>query len=400
MFTACNFDQEHAVGNNDLNPSPEQVQERAPAGDNPNQSTLNDLMNAAANFLNNPGNQGLQVELFNTFNQFDERIDIAEDNIEDMSLEISNMNERIGLITGEQIASFQAEVDTSISSLENQINGHEEAIRSTRGQIAAVESSFGVLQEQVNGQLANQNELLVSRITAVQNESSSLLQESVESMSNEVSQRLDENHVQMENLSESVESQIAESQNTLSELSEQVTRLKVIRNYRGSFTENQTCGSISAKQFFMNSSGIVKDFTLNIDGSGISGNFNLPNNSILNSSENENWIVEIKFYKGENLLHSEQAFYSEISRGGFSIADLDLNINAGDVLTVTAQLDIGRVTSHDYFREGYPRIYVQNNQTDEKWEHCVVDLEEEYPRPKYTRKNLVLSFDMESNQPN
>ena len=53
------------------------------------------------------------------------------------------MNERIGLITGEQIASFQAEVDTSISSLENQINGHEEAIRSTRGQIAAVESSFG-----------------------------------------------------------------------------------------------------------------------------------------------------------------------------------------------------------------------------------------------------------------
>ena len=50
MFTACNFDQEHAVGNNDLNPSPEQVQERAPAGDNPNQSTLNDLINAAANF--------------------------------------------------------------------------------------------------------------------------------------------------------------------------------------------------------------------------------------------------------------------------------------------------------------------------------------------------------------
>ena len=79
---------------------------------------------------------------------------------------------------------------------------------------------------------------------------------------------------------------------------------------------------------------------------------------------------------------------------------VESDINPGDVVTITAQLDIGEsVTEHDYTNEGHVRFDgASGDSIDEKWSHCIGGRDEYHVWPHWTRKVLVVNFDLESTQ--
>ena len=345
--------------------------------------------------------QMLQIELFRTFNEVDARLDSAEDSIEEIASEIESMNGQIGQITGEQIASFQTEVDASLQVINGKIAANETSISTINEELGSVQTAMGALQSNVDTQIQSQNALVTNQINEAQEALSSSAEQASEALSQSVDQRLQENASQMQELSNSVNTQIEESESAINEVNESLSRVKVIRNYGNTFSENYMCGAISGQQFFMHTTGSMKNVLLNLNNLNSSASsFNLPGSHYENAGERENWIVEVKVFKGEDLIHSEQIHYSAIPSTGYSLEGVESDINPGDVVTITAQLDIGEsVTEHDYTNEGHVRFDgASGDSIDEKWSHCIGGRDEYHVWPHWTRKVLVVNFDLESTQ--
>ena len=262
--------------------------------------------------------QTLQIELFRTFSEVDARLDSTEGSIEDLTSEIESMNGQIGQITGEQIANFQTEVDNSLQVINGKIAINETSISTINEGLSSVQTAIGALQSNVDTQIQSQNTLITNQIREAQEVLSSSTEQASEALSRSVDQRLQENASQMQVLSNSVNTQIEESESAINEVNESLSRVKVIRNYGNTFLKT-ICGAISGQQFFMHTIGSMKNVLLNLNNLNSSASsFNLPGSHYENAGERENWIVEVKVFKGEDLIHSEQIHYSAIPSTGYS----------------------------------------------------------------------------------
>ena len=369
-----------------------------------NTSTMDNLLEAVNNFFNNPNNQLLQIELFNQFNAFDERVDNVEDNLEDINASIANMNNQIGQITGEQIANFQTEVDASLAQINGKLSANESAISTLNTQMSQIQADLVSFQESVNAQIANQNTFVTTSINNAVAEMSESNDAAAQALNNEVDQKLVANANAMETLSDSVNAQIEVSISSVNSLTEKVDGMKVIRNYSKTFNGNRFCSNKSAKQFFIHSSGVLKNVFLNLDNLvHTGGRFNLPTYGN-DHSANADWIVGLEIYKGNEKIGDQNVRFSDISGSGFSLDFEGETVIPGDIITVTAQLDIGQVTEYDYATNGYPNIehIWDESQVPAAWEHCIKvhneGTDNESRSAYYQSKTLVLSFDVESTQ--
>ena len=100
LSTACNVEDVQQVAQEQVQVVDENgqlvVDENGAPVMEANGTTMDAILEVVNNFFNNPNNQLLQIELFNQFNAFDERMDDAEDNLEDINESIANMNNQIG----------------------------------------------------------------------------------------------------------------------------------------------------------------------------------------------------------------------------------------------------------------------------------------------------------------
>ena len=230
-----------------------------------NTTTMDTILEVVNNFFNNPNNQVLQLEIYNQFNAFDDRVDDVEDNLEDINETIANMNTQIGQITGEQIANFQTEVDASLGLINGKLSANETAISTLNSQMSQIQTDLATFQVSVNNQIANQNGLVANQIQTAVTDLNDLMNEESQALSTTVDTKIAENVEAMNTLQEGVNSQLAANEESMDALTENVQAIKSIRNFSHTFNENTFCSYKSYKKFFINSYGKIANIHLNLN---------------------------------------------------------------------------------------------------------------------------------------
>ena len=368
-----------------------------------NTTTMDTILEVVNNFFNNPNNQLLQIELYNQFNAFDDRVDEVEDNLEDINETIANMNTQIGQITGEQIANFQTEVDASLGVINGKLSANETAISTLNTQMSQIQTDLATFQESVDNQISNQNTMVANSINNAIADLNETNAAAALALNNEVDQKLVANANAMNTLSDAVDAQIQVSSEAVGTLSQKVDAMKILRNYSQEFDRLSSCGTIQGKQFFLSTKGKMTKLRVNLNELATTSSFNLPGGTHENTSDQQPWIVQVMVYKGNLRIAQKDIFFRDIPTVGSVINfdhELFSEVNPGEVITVTAQLDIGSITPHDFANDGV-EIYhagMDHSSIPEKWEHCISRTDNYMAFGHYTNKKLVFSFDVASSQ--
>ena len=361
-----------------------------------NTTTMDAILEVVNNFFNNPNNQLLQIELYNQFNAFDDRVDDVEDNLEDINETIANMNTQIGQITGEQIANFQTEVDASLGVINGKISANETAISTLNTQMSQIQTNLVTFQERVNNQITNQNALVANQVQAAVADLNDSMDQASQALSASVDSKIAQNVEAMNTLQDGVDSQLAANEESMVALTEDVQAIKSIRNFSHTFNENTMCSNISHKTFFINSYGKIANIFLNLKEDVSSYPvFNLPprgNQGMPDRNDsNQNWVSQIVIYKNGRELAKRDVFHQVLKNNLVKITlSGNVTVEPGDSIVVTSQLDIGSVTDYNYAAGGYPNIY-----GDDTWSHCINN--QAMNGPKYeTTSSVEMSFDVVS----